>query len=48
MVQTAPSAARRVIDSRPTDSGEPLTLDEFLVETQTDALVILHRGRVIA
>jgi len=30
------------------DSGEPLTLDEFLVETQTDALVILHRGRVIA
>ena len=30
------------------DSGEPLTLDELLIETQTDALVIVHRGRVIA
>src|SRR5438067_8323375 len=30
------------------DSGEPLTLAEFLAETQTDALVILHRGRLVA
>lgn len=30
------------------DSGEPLTFAQFLAETQTDALVILHRGRVVA
>jgi CubicO group peptidase (beta-lactamase class C family) len=30
------------------DSGEPLTLPQFLAETQTDALVVLHRGRLVA
>lgn len=30
------------------DSGEPLTLAQFLAETQTDGLVILHRGVLIA
>ena len=30
------------------DAGEPLTLERFLAETDTDGLVILHRGRVIA
>src|SRR6185436_18538788 len=30
------------------DSGEPLTLPQFLAETQTDALVVLHRGALIA
>src|SRR5256886_15654730 len=30
------------------DSGEPLTLAQFLAETQTDALVILQRGRLVA
>ena len=40
---------KRNIDVRiEPDSGEPLTLEQFLTETQTDALVILHRGRIIA
>jgi CubicO group peptidase (beta-lactamase class C family) len=40
---------KRNIDVRvEPDSGEPLSPDEFLTETQTDALVILQRGRVIA
>src|SRR5438067_6714599 len=30
------------------DSGEPLTLAQFLTETQSDGLVILHRGMLIA
>jgi CubicO group peptidase (beta-lactamase class C family) len=30
------------------DSGEPLTLAQFLAETQTDGFVVLHRGRLIA
>lgn len=30
------------------DSGEPLTLERFLAETDTDGFVILHRGRVVA
>src|SRR6266511_4056835 len=30
------------------DTGEPLTLAQFLVETQTDAFVVLHRGRLVA
>src|SRR4051812_45112653 len=30
------------------DSGEPLTLSQFLDETQTDGFVVLHRGRLIA
>src|SRR3954468_1448316 len=30
------------------DSGEPLTLAEFLAETQTDGFILLHRGQVIA
>lgn len=30
------------------DSGEPLTLSQFLAETQTDGFVILHRGRLVA
>ena len=29
------------------DSGEPLTLAQFLAQTQTDALVILQRGRLV-
>lgn len=29
------------------DSGEPLNFDGFLLETGTDAIVILHRGRMI-
>src|SRR5829696_7262527 len=29
------------------DSGEPLTLAQFLEETQTDAMVVVHRGRLI-
>jgi CubicO group peptidase (beta-lactamase class C family) len=29
------------------DSGEPLNWDPFLAETQTDAMVVLHRGRLI-
>src|SRR4051812_2832923 len=30
------------------DSGEPLTLAQFLAETQTDGFVVLHRGRLVA
>ena len=30
------------------DSGEPLDFERFLAETDTDALVILHRGRIVA
>src|SRR5215216_4905697 len=30
------------------DSGEPLTLAQFLAETETDGFVVLHRGRLIA
>ena len=30
------------------DSGEPLTLAQFLAETQTDGFAILHRGALIA
>src|SRR5581483_1763842 len=29
------------------DAGEPLSLAQFLAETQTDALVVLHRGALI-
>ena len=29
------------------DSGEPITLETFLQETDNDAIVILHRGRMI-
>jgi len=30
------------------DAGEPLSFEEFLTETDTDGIVILHRGRLIA
>jgi CubicO group peptidase (beta-lactamase class C family) len=30
------------------DAGEPLTLAQFLVETQADGFVCLHRGRLVA
>src|SRR5690242_14657484 len=30
------------------DSGEPLTLGQFLAETQTDGFVVLHRGTLLA
>ena len=30
------------------DAGEPLTFDQFLSETDTDGLVIVHRGKLIA
>lgn len=30
------------------DAGEPLTLAQFLEETQTDGFVVLHRGRIVA
>src|SRR5437868_11391138 len=30
------------------DAGEPLTLERFLAETDTDGFAILHRGQVIA
>jgi CubicO group peptidase (beta-lactamase class C family) len=42
-----PSDPRRIREL-PVESGEKLALDEFLAETETDALVILHRGRLIA
>lgn len=29
------------------DAGEPLTLAQFLEETQTDGFVVLHRGRLL-
>ena len=29
------------------DAGEPLRFDTFLQETSTDAMVVLHRGRVV-
>src|SRR5436190_16660649 len=29
------------------DAGEPLTLAQFLEETQTDGFVCLHRGRIV-
>src|SRR4051794_31682954 len=29
------------------DAGEPLTLAQFLAETQTDAFAVLHRGALI-
>jgi CubicO group peptidase (beta-lactamase class C family) len=29
------------------DAGEPLTLAQFLDETQTDGFVVLHRGRLV-
>ncbi|HTM60069.1 MAG TPA: serine hydrolase [Burkholderiales bacterium] len=41
-------AAKRSIDIRVEhDAGEPLTFERFLAETDTDGLVILHRGRVV-
>ena len=40
---------KRSIDLRvEPDTGEPLTLEGFLAETDTDGFVILHRGRVVA
>ena len=30
------------------DSGEPLTLAQFLAETQTDGFAVVHRGRLVA
>src|SRR5438477_8411939 len=30
------------------DAGEPLTFERFLAETDTDGLVVLHRGRLVA
>ena len=39
----------RVLDVRvEPDRGEPLTLAQFLTETQTDAFVVLQRGALIA
>jgi len=47
-VRELPVEKRNIAVRIEPDSGEPLELDEFLAETQTDALVILHRGRLIA
>src|SRR5256885_10636124 len=42
-------AAKRSMDVRiEPDAGEPLTFERFLSETDTDAVVILQRGRIIA
>src|SRR3989440_8296787 len=30
------------------DSGEPLTLAQFLAETQTDGFIVVHRGAILA
>ena len=41
--------AKRGIDIRvEPDTGEAFTFERFLAETDTDGLVILHRGRVVA
>jgi CubicO group peptidase (beta-lactamase class C family) len=42
-----PNDPRRVRELEP-DAGEPLLLAQFLAQTQTGALVILHRGRLVA
>src|SRR5438094_4094806 len=43
------SVEKRNLDVRiEPDAGEPLTLERFLAETDTDGFVVLHRGRVIA
>src|SRR5215470_16654332 len=42
-------ADKRSIDVRiEPDAGEPLTLERFLAETDSDGLVILRRGRLVA
>jgi CubicO group peptidase (beta-lactamase class C family) len=42
-------AAKRAIDiAVEPDAGEPLTFERFLAETDTDGLVVLHRGRIVA
>jgi CubicO group peptidase (beta-lactamase class C family) len=40
--------ARRLEVRIEPDAGEPLTLEQFLAETQTDGFVVLHRGRLVA
>src|SRR5918911_4274243 len=42
-------AAPRSLDIRiEPDSGEPLTLAQFLAETQTDGFIVVHRGAILA
>jgi polyphosphate glucokinase len=48
VVQTAPSAARRVSGSRPTDSGEPLTLAIDIGGTHLKAGVLTPEGQMVA
>ena len=48
MAQTAPSAARRVSGSRPTDSGEPLTLAIDIGGTHLKAGVLTPEGQMVA
>ena len=43
-----PNEPHRVRDLPVEKRSEPLTLERFLAETDTDGLVILHRGRVVA
>ena len=47
-IRDFPSQLRKIDIRVEPDSGEPLTLAQFLEETQTDGFVVLHRGRLIA
>jgi len=47
-VRDLPAETRKVDIRVEPDAGEPLTFERFLAETDTDGLVILHRGRVVA
>src|SRR5207248_1842261 len=47
-VRDLPKEQRKIDLRVEPDAGEPLTFERFLAETDTDGLVILHRGRVVA
>src|SRR5438067_6253820 len=47
-VRELPARSRELAIRVEPDSGEPLTLAQFLTETQTDGFVVLHRGALIA
>src|SRR4051812_45518651 len=47
-VRELPGTERKLSVRIEPDSGEPLTLERFLAETDTDGCVMLHRGRVVA
>jgi CubicO group peptidase (beta-lactamase class C family) len=46
-VRELPSSPQELAVRVDPDAGEPLTLAQFLEETQSDGFVVLHRGRLV-